>query len=379
MTKKTIQIFRAGTHVASDGSRHTFTEADVQDIVGNYDPILFSAPAVIGHPKSEDPAYGWASALRINDAGIVEADLDKVNPEFAEVVRTGAYSKISSAFYPKDHPNNPTPGKFYLRHMGFLGASAPGVSGLAPVAFAEGDGEFLEFSLDDRLRPIVWLAKTVARLVRRQREALIADKGVEEANKLMSEWEADAPAEIAAELEQAFASEGARFADQAASDTPAITDASIAAAELASREAALADREARVAARDAEFAEGQRQARVTEDGEWVDGLVEGGRLPPGYRSNILNFCDILAGSDSISFAEGQEAQNPRIAFKALLDGGLSKVIRFDEIADGEGVRFAEGQSADELASAARARVAEAAGRGEVISVSSAMSAITAGR
>lgn len=378
MTKKTIEIFRAGVHVASDGSRHTFTAADVQDIVGNYDPILFNAPAVIGHPKSEDPAYAWTDALRVRTDGVVEADLDKVNPEFAEVVRKGAYAKISSAFYPKTHPNNPTPGKFYLRHIGFLGASAPGVAGLAPVAFAEGDGEFLEFSIDDRLRPIVWLAKTVAKLVRRQREALIEEKGVEEANKVMSEWEADAPAEIAAELEQAFASDGARFSAPAAETDPAITNATIAAAELASRESAVADREAVQAARDLTFAEGQRTSRVEEDASWADALVSEGRLPPGYKDKVLGFCDLFGASEAICFSEGAAAEDPRAAFKSMF-AGLGKVIRFDEIATGADVQFAEGQSADQLATAARQRVADARSRGESLSVSAAMTAITAGR
>ena len=378
VTKKTIQIFRAGSHVGMDGKTYDFTDADVQAIADVYSPATFSAPAVIGHPKHDDPAYGWATAMRVED-GVLVADLERIDPAFADLVEKGRYAKISTSFYAPTSKNNPAPGSYYPRHIGFLGAAAPGCQGLAPVAFADGDDEFVEFAIDERLRPIVWLAKTVARLVRRQREQLIEDKGVEEANKLMSEWEADAPAEIAAELEQAFVTDGARFAEPADAADPAITNADIAAAELASREAAIAAREQVMAARDAAFAEGQRQARVDEDAAFLAGLIAEGRLPPGLTPQFAAFCEALGESDAIAFAEGETPQDPRAAFKALLSANLGTVIRFDEIAGGEGVKFAEGQSADELASAARERVADARARGESLSVSAAMTAITAGR
>ncbi len=370
-TTKTIEIFRAGTHVAMDGSKHTFSVDDVQAIVDNYDPILFSAPAVIGHPKSEDPAYGWATGLRVRDDGIVEADLDRVDPAFAEVVDAGRYAKVSASFYPKGHPNNPTPGKHYLRHIGFLGASAPGVSGLAPVAFAEGDDEMIEFSIDNGLRPIVWLARIVQRLVRRDRETLIEKVGVEEANKVMPEWEQDAPAEIVAELERAFESNGVRFAEPEPANETVITDPAIAEAELASRQAALDDRERAVAEREAVFAEGARDSRIAEDDVFLDGLIGAGRLAPGLKSQIAAFCEALGESEVIAFAEGEAAQDPRVAFKALLDQHLGTAIRLDEVAGSEGLRFAEGQSVDDFSAAIDAEMASAAAAGSPISAAEA--------
>ena len=47
-------------------------------------------------------------------------------------------------------PNNPTPGRYYLKHVGFLGAIQPAVDGLRPVefsAFTQNDGDSLIVSL----------------------------------------------------------------------------------------------------------------------------------------------------------------------------------------------------------------------------------------
>ncbi len=55
-----IDLFRAGNH----GDKGSFTPEDVQQIVDNYRPEFHEAPAVIGHPKDDAPAYGWWSKLR---------------------------------------------------------------------------------------------------------------------------------------------------------------------------------------------------------------------------------------------------------------------------------------------------------------------------
>ena len=69
--------------------------------------------------------------------GIVTADPEKVEPNFAEMVNDGRFPKISSSFWPPNHPSNPKPGVWYLRHVGFLGAAAPAVKGLKPASFSD--------------------------------------------------------------------------------------------------------------------------------------------------------------------------------------------------------------------------------------------------
>lgn len=378
MTKKTIQIFRAGTHVGMDGRSYTFSEADVQAIADAYDPATFCAPAVIGHPKHDDPAYAWASDVRVEN-GVLVADLDRVDPAFADLVEKGRYAKVSSQFYAPGSKNNPKPGAYYLRHVGFLGAAAPGVQGLEQVQFAEGDDDLVEFSTDaEVVRPMIWLARIVGRMMRRQRDAVIAEKGVEEGDKVFPGWEIDAPQDIVAELQRVLDEPAPGFSEPTPQPGSTITNADIAAAELASREEAVAAREAAAAARDAAFAEGQRTARIEEDDVFLDGLVAEGRLPPGLKLPIAAFCEALGESDAISFAEGQDPQDPRAAFKALLTANLGTVIRFDEIADGEGLAFAEGRSVDDRAAAIEAEMASAAAAGRPISAAEASRRTRAG-
>ena len=47
---------------------------------------------------------------------------------------------MSASLYPPKHKSSPKPGASYLKHVGFLGAAAPGVKGLGTVSFAECEG-----------------------------------------------------------------------------------------------------------------------------------------------------------------------------------------------------------------------------------------------
>lgn len=131
-----IHIFKAGKQTASNGATIVFSEADVMATAEAYDPAVHEAPLVIGHPEQEDPAYGWISHLAAQ-AGSLYATPSQVNADFAEMVKAGAYKKVSASFYPPDHPNNPTPGVYALRHVGFLGAQPPAVKGLKATQFAD--------------------------------------------------------------------------------------------------------------------------------------------------------------------------------------------------------------------------------------------------
>lgn len=133
MAATAIEIFRPGRHVAMAGEELDFTAADLAAAVAAYDPDVHEAPIVVGHPAHDLPAYGWVKRLAFQDGHLV-AELDRVDPEFRELVERGRYKKISASFYRPDAPANPTPGVWHLRHVGFLGAQAPAVKGLKPVS-----------------------------------------------------------------------------------------------------------------------------------------------------------------------------------------------------------------------------------------------------
>jgi hypothetical protein len=133
-----ITILRPGKFTAVDGTEHSYSEADLTAIAAAYDPSSNPAPLVIGHPKLDHPAYGWVKGLSVEGGELVaDADPDKLEPAFAEAVNAGRYRKVSASFYPPGHSQSPHPATSYLKHIGFLGAAAPGVKGLGTVAFAE--------------------------------------------------------------------------------------------------------------------------------------------------------------------------------------------------------------------------------------------------
>ncbi len=128
-----IEIFKPGCHIDMHGSRFCFQPADLAATASTYSPTLYRAPLVIGHPKVEDPAHGWAEGLTVENGRLV-AYVGQVSDELKNDAKAGRYGNVSASFYPPKHPGNPAPGAYYLKHIGFLGAAAPAVTGLVPPA-----------------------------------------------------------------------------------------------------------------------------------------------------------------------------------------------------------------------------------------------------
>lgn len=139
-TPPTIRIARPGTFTSNEGVAVSFSEAMLAATVAAYDRTSDPAPLVIGHPQLDAPAYGWVDRLDVQDGELVAIPAD-IEPSFAEAVRTKRYAKVSARFYTPEHPSNPKPGVWYLKHVGFLGAHAPGIKGLGTVQFSEGDDQ----------------------------------------------------------------------------------------------------------------------------------------------------------------------------------------------------------------------------------------------
>ena len=136
-TPPIIRLARSGTFTSNEGVAVSFTEAMFGQIAAAYDRAADPAPLVIGHPALDDPAYGWVDSLAVENGELIARPSD-VEPAFAEAVREKRYAKVSARFYPPEHPANPKPGVWYLKHIGFLGAHAPGIKGLGTVQFADG-------------------------------------------------------------------------------------------------------------------------------------------------------------------------------------------------------------------------------------------------
>ncbi len=145
--RKRIEIFKAGRHTDMNGRTIDFSAGDLIAAAAAYDPALHEAPVVVGHPHTDDPAYGWVAGLSSPDGNLF-ADLAEVDADFAEMVRAGRFKKISASFYTPESSQNPAPGVYYLRHVGFLGAQPPAIKGLKPVAFAASEEGTIQFGLE---------------------------------------------------------------------------------------------------------------------------------------------------------------------------------------------------------------------------------------
>lgn len=142
-----IEIFRPGTFTDVKGYTLSFSAADLAATAAAYDPAKGEAPLVVGHPQVDAPAYGWVKGVQFAN-GSLTVDPDQVDPSFAAAVAEGRFKKVSPSFYSPTAPDNPVKGVWYLRHVGFLGAAVPAVTGLKPVSFAGGgdDVATLEFA-----------------------------------------------------------------------------------------------------------------------------------------------------------------------------------------------------------------------------------------
>lgn len=323
-TKKPIQIFKAGKHTASSGIALTFSESDLSASAKAYDPAIHEAPLVVGHPKADLPAYGWVKSLSFSDSGL-EAEPAQVNADFAEMVKNGAFKKISASFYTPDSPSNPVPGVYYLRHVGFLGAEAPAVKGLRAPEFSDAADGVIEFSeldfngYDDM---------AIAKLFRRIREWFISEKGAEVADRVLPDYEI-AGLEIAATQEIV---EG-RLESQS-SLNPIFNEGNTMSVEDKARLATLEAENVALKKQQADFAEAQNKIRCdaahADNLSFAEGLVKAGQLLPAHKDTVVAALNYMsAPAEAVSFGEG-EAKQPLIdALKATLSAS-AKLVNFGE-------------------------------------------------
>lgn len=209
MNAPPIKLFRPGTFTSVEGKQLTFSEADMAAIAAAYDPVTDPAPLVVGHPKLEDPAWGWVSDLQVVD-GVLAAVPEKVEPAFAEAVAAGRYRKVSAQFYDPDHSANPRPGSWYLKHVGFLGGAAPAVKGLGTVAFAAADGPFATIETTIEETDMSEQDKTAA-FAEREAEITRRETAVQERESALTDREQT--------VSQALHASNVSFAEQLVSET----------------------------------------------------------------------------------------------------------------------------------------------------------------
>lgn len=348
-----IEIFKAGERVSTDGIKYNITAKEVADCASCYDKSIHEAPLVIGHPQTDDPAWGWVSALKADGGGSLNANFSEVDPVFTAMFRAGRYKKISSSFYPPAHPSNPVPGKWYLRHVGALGAVPPAVKGQAAANFSEADG-CVEFSESIESTDFAeYVEERATGLFRKMRDWMIGKFGLEEADRVIPNWELESMNQsITAEKVEKSMKEGGGLLNPAFSEsnepqpqpnpesqpTPdkenpemtvpteqekdAIARADAAVAELNQLKAANAA--AAVA------------ASYQSSADFAESLVKSGKLQPAHKGLITQTLALIQHPDNSTadFGEGDNKKPLSDALREFLAGAQVKPI-FGEHATGD--------------------------------------------
>ncbi len=334
---KWFEIFKAGQHTDSSGVERTYTENDLDSIVSKYNPENHEAPLVIGHPKSNLPAYGWVDKIkRVGDR--ILAFPKQVVPEFEEMVEKGLFKKRSVSFYPDGS----------LRHIGFLGAMPPAIKGLKDVEFNADENEILiEFSENYRIN-------SIGRVFQNLRDWMIEKFGMDVADKVVTQYSIDDLKQIIPESAEAVPGFNENINEEEMNQLEL---------KIKDLEGKLAEFSEQITAKDAENKVLKNKILAMETSqrelgynEFCEGLIKEGRLLPANKKDIIQQLQAAHLSNlEIEFSENGE--NKKISAVESLKKYLKntpKVIEFGEAVTKEKAGTSDGNSEDAAALAKKA-------------------------
>ncbi|KAF0145104.1 MAG: hypothetical protein FD156_1215 [Nitrospirae bacterium] len=300
--KKLVSALRIGTFKDSNGEEHTFDVKRLDAIASAYNPQFNEAPEVIGHPKTDDPAWGWIKSFKREGDILFYEYRDRV-PAFQQMIDLKMFKHRSIKLGADG---------ITVKHVGWLGAKAPAVKGL-PVTFkAEDEGVTIEFSEDEG---DIGVMEKMKKMLMEMMDMISGKKkqadGPPEKGKMQMEEKEEGMGEID-ELKKKLTEHEGKIAEFSERD-------SAKDAEIACLRKDLADKTA--AERKQSFA------------AFCESKEMEGKIPPAVKPVVIEFMEILSGTQEFEFSEGDgklKAQ-PVERFKTLLSG-LKKTIEFSEVA-----------------------------------------------
>ena len=378
--------FKSGLRKDSQGRSKTWTHDELDEIVANtnarIEKNMFSgAPFVVGHPKTNDPAYGWTKNVkRDGDTLLIKGDEATLHKEFADGVESGLWPNRSIRIGKgKDG--------FYLAHVGFLGAAPPAVDGMDAV-YAADEGEFFDYADNDTYTPNV-----LVRTLRRFREYIINKDDIETADNIIPDHEIESLGDHVNRLREennpnqpttSFNkpdSEG----DKTMSDfTQADIDAAVEKARKDERTKVEGDFSKQLSDKDTEL-KGEREQRLRADfTKQVDDLVTANKITPAQSEGMVDFMLQLADGEATEFEFSAGEGDKKTTFKktpvAFFTDFVSKIGK--QVDTGE-TDFTDGDldfngDANAMAKAATDYQAEQELKGVTVSASDAVAHVTKG-
>ncbi|SLN38140.1 hypothetical protein AQS8620_01428 [Aquimixticola soesokkakensis] len=321
-----IEVFRTGTFTPLQGGDLTFSAADLRAMADAYNADTAPAPIVVGHPDVDAPAFGWVESFDFDaNADRLFANVHEIEPSFAELVKAGRFKKVSMAFFAPTQGHNPVPGTWYPKHVGFLGAAAPAVSGLKNAQFAGKADVVFTANFGERG------FEETASLFRMLREFLLMNFDKKEVDEALPayrlEWLDSMEIEKREDHPRFSASDPIPEKPKSPTKEPAVTKQPDPA--FAEREAQLSEREKSLAAREKTIAH-DKNAAFSEE------LVSAGKLLPASKDKVVALLDALPTDATVSFSEGGEKLSTADALRAVLQA-QPKVVSFGALDNPDGL------------------------------------------
>lgn len=371
-----VEVFRAGSHTDSKGRSCTFTEADLDQMVSNL--ALGAAPAVLGHPKHNDPAYAWVKEGGAKREGAsLFAKFEDINPDFKAGVDSGAYRERSVSVY-KDKDAG-----WRIRHVGWLGAVPPAITGLTPLDYSAEVDSF-EFAAEF---DVGYALADTAELLRGLREQLIADQGLEAADKVLPNWRIQSVADAAQRVQAAAreeADEGLQPFSQPNNPggSMTITQEQLDAATEAARKAGKDEASAEFASSQAELTRIRSERQAERIGTQIGAWKAAGLVTPAEEAGLSEFMVSLesgaGGEFSFSAADKTEVKKTPAQFFADFMAKRKPVVKLGlrKESEGDGAAAVDPNNASQIADAAQTYMQEQAAKGLVVSLPEAVAHVS---
>ena len=314
---KLCEIFRTGTHTSSNGTVKNWTTDDLDLMVTNFNTKNPDVPIVIGHPKTNDPAYGWVDSLkRVGDS--LFAGFKQVAPEFAQAVNAGHFKTRSISVAPDGS----------LRHIGWLGAMPPAIKGLSGFQFEEDENaENYDFSEFEDYK-----FQTTANIFERIRDFFIEKFGLETAETVISRFQLENLKQIEDKDDEAVREFCAALEPDNKEDLMQQKQQNDALmSKIAEFEEQLKDKDRIINDLRNEKAEIDKRSRKEKYLQFAQKAIEDGHILPAQKEIVTDFmeaaynCDVQTNQD---FSEDDENTLTN-RFKTFVTG--LKQVEFSEL------------------------------------------------
>lgn len=371
-------MFRAGTHTDSKGRVCTFTEGDLDQMVSNL--ALGAAPAVLGHPKHNDPAYGWVNADGAKrDGASLYVKFSDINPAFEAGVASGAYRNRSVSVV-KDADAG-----YRLQHVGWLGAAPPAIAGLTPLDYSA-ELDTYQFEADDF--DIGLALSDTADILRGLRDQLIADKGLDAADAALPSWRIQSLADASARvIRDALADPEDDPAIPQPFSKPDTGGVMSFTQEQLDAATAQAVKEAGDKSRADFVAQGEEllKLRAERQGERIGAQITGwkakGLVTPAEEAGLAEFMGSLESGDGGAFtfsaSDKSAVKKTPTQFFAEFMAGRKPLVKLGQQMAADDGGAVNGNDAGQLADAARSYMSDQAGKGLTVSLPEAVAHVSA--